>query len=436
MNVNGTFIFRRDNTQNWSDNNPVLRAGEIGIVTDAIELKVGDGITAWNDLQPFYKRDEIANAYTQKTKLNCQAGLKFSIPVNNNPAFLYAPLEVLRFNSSGDSDITITVCSYDNADSTSFVCDSDLVSFDGTMHLKRAENKPVFNTPIVFNNGYICSSDVNLSGYRELLDYIPPDFKKIADTWGAGYDTTEQEWSQYSEVNDVIKTSIYVKNNTAYGVVISDTFSILSTNWSGLTDSEKWALFNSTTGEATASDLASLGNFTIYSYSTENEVPDYTLVYLPLPQLILPKGTISLTGFELTKVDIVHSLSGNATIKLAITTDLETYYTYNETAGVFERLSGDISAALLLQEGIDITSISSIPAETWGDTASIGFAYVLSQTTGEESCCTDELVLSVNGNGSWKKAVHGRDYDYEYSGNSTATFSVLTTGDYKINFMS
>ena len=41
---------RRDTATNWSTENPTLLAGEIGIETDTLKAKVGDGSTAWNSL--------------------------------------------------------------------------------------------------------------------------------------------------------------------------------------------------------------------------------------------------------------------------------------------------------------------------------------------------------------------------------------------------
>lgn len=43
---------RYDTAANWTTANPVLRAGELGIESDAASLrgKYGDGVTAWNDL--------------------------------------------------------------------------------------------------------------------------------------------------------------------------------------------------------------------------------------------------------------------------------------------------------------------------------------------------------------------------------------------------
>lgn len=47
------FKFRSDTAANWAQNNPVLLAGEFGVVTDGTEtdrVKIGDGMTAWNSL--------------------------------------------------------------------------------------------------------------------------------------------------------------------------------------------------------------------------------------------------------------------------------------------------------------------------------------------------------------------------------------------------
>lgn len=42
--------FRKDTSLNWSSNNPILLEGEPGFETNTGSLKIGDGITPWNDL--------------------------------------------------------------------------------------------------------------------------------------------------------------------------------------------------------------------------------------------------------------------------------------------------------------------------------------------------------------------------------------------------
>jgi hypothetical protein len=44
---------RRDTASNWSYNNPTLAIGELGFVTDTLQLKIGSGSVAWNSLPYF-----------------------------------------------------------------------------------------------------------------------------------------------------------------------------------------------------------------------------------------------------------------------------------------------------------------------------------------------------------------------------------------------
>jgi len=47
------FQFRHDTASNWAAANPVLLAGEFGVVEDGTEsekVKIGDGVTPWNEL--------------------------------------------------------------------------------------------------------------------------------------------------------------------------------------------------------------------------------------------------------------------------------------------------------------------------------------------------------------------------------------------------
>lgn len=47
-----TFLLRRGKSEVWQRNNPILAYGEPGFASDINILKIGDGITAWNDLEP------------------------------------------------------------------------------------------------------------------------------------------------------------------------------------------------------------------------------------------------------------------------------------------------------------------------------------------------------------------------------------------------
>lgn len=51
--VKTTFQLRRGYEAAWERNNPILASGEPGFVIDKNRLKIGDGETAWNDLEYF-----------------------------------------------------------------------------------------------------------------------------------------------------------------------------------------------------------------------------------------------------------------------------------------------------------------------------------------------------------------------------------------------
>lgn len=60
---------RYDTASNWTTNNPVLLAGELGIESDTKKMKVGDGTTSWNSLAYMIATPELPNniAYTDKS---------------------------------------------------------------------------------------------------------------------------------------------------------------------------------------------------------------------------------------------------------------------------------------------------------------------------------------------------------------------------------
>lgn len=57
---------RRDTTAQWFEDNPVLAVGETGWDTDLRRVKLGDGVTAWNDLP--YAADEAADVDAEKDR--------------------------------------------------------------------------------------------------------------------------------------------------------------------------------------------------------------------------------------------------------------------------------------------------------------------------------------------------------------------------------
>ena len=50
MSTQAVLRHRRDTAANWTTNNPILEAGQVGFETDTLFWKFGDGITAWTAL--------------------------------------------------------------------------------------------------------------------------------------------------------------------------------------------------------------------------------------------------------------------------------------------------------------------------------------------------------------------------------------------------
>lgn len=61
--IKTTFQLRRGTASVWEKNNPVLHRGEPGFVIDENRLKIGDGVTLWNDL-PYIGEASVYNATT------------------------------------------------------------------------------------------------------------------------------------------------------------------------------------------------------------------------------------------------------------------------------------------------------------------------------------------------------------------------------------
>lgn len=58
-----TIQFKRGTAARWAELNLVLAAGQPGYVIDENRLKVGDGVTAWNDL-PYVGEANVINMPT------------------------------------------------------------------------------------------------------------------------------------------------------------------------------------------------------------------------------------------------------------------------------------------------------------------------------------------------------------------------------------
>lgn len=89
--LNTTFKLKRGTAARWAEVNPILEQGEPGFVYDSNRLKIGDGVTAWNDLPYIDGKREVEN-YDYVT----------DFPEEGDPSIIYKAekdLSIYQFNS-------------------------------------------------------------------------------------------------------------------------------------------------------------------------------------------------------------------------------------------------------------------------------------------------------------------------------------------------
>ena len=59
--INTTFKLKRGTAARWAEVNPILEIGEPGFVYDENRLKIGDGVTPWNELPYIDGKREVAD---------------------------------------------------------------------------------------------------------------------------------------------------------------------------------------------------------------------------------------------------------------------------------------------------------------------------------------------------------------------------------------
>ena len=89
--INTTFRLKRGTEARWAELNPILDPGEPGFVYDKNRLKIGDGVTPWNDL-PYIDGKSAVTNYPSRT----------DFPQIGDPNTIYkaaSELSLYQFNS-------------------------------------------------------------------------------------------------------------------------------------------------------------------------------------------------------------------------------------------------------------------------------------------------------------------------------------------------
>ena len=152
-----------------------------------------------------------------------------------------------------------------------------------------------------------------------------------------------------------------------------------------------------------------------------------------LDDIVFVKKALWSSNFTLPSTYLLDYLC----IKLLVTNDNKTFLAYDFTTQVWQIVDHTNLAKVKLF-GIDVANLKDIDRTAWDKITAgkigIGFAYMLSIEDTTDTCEVDKLELQVDMKGSWNKAIHGTDYNYGYPKNNILRVSLLTNGDYKINY--
>lgn len=121
--IRTTFQFRRGYEATWKKNNPVLAQGEPGFVIDKNALKIGDGVTAWNNLK--YISESNNESVAQSGVYN--ADTKEDFPVEGDVNIIYkARIEKQLYQWNPD------IMAYETLYGTEIAIDDILILYGGS----------------------------------------------------------------------------------------------------------------------------------------------------------------------------------------------------------------------------------------------------------------------------------------------------------------
>ena len=107
---------RRDTAANWTSSNPTLRAGEIGIETDTLKMKVGNGSSTWTQLTNYMNvvpsaLNTTLNGYVEVSDIGTENGVAGLNGLQN----LLIPNDSIIFEGATDDAYELTLTSPDVA---------------------------------------------------------------------------------------------------------------------------------------------------------------------------------------------------------------------------------------------------------------------------------------------------------------------------------
>jgi hypothetical protein len=214
--------------------------------------------------------------------------------------------------------------------------------------------------------------------------------------------------------------------------------------WSSISDTDKLTLLD----RVAYNDLPSINqikqvqtdpnkDIVFYNYQEDTVKPNINIQKIDESQseIVYPTKLMDYSNLQSNIVNIFASGStaSTSTIRLAVTRDMETYYTYNMTNNAWVPLDNKYDVKT---DGILLSALKDIPKAAWiqFDLSKFAFSISLTKTYEADSCQIDDIKLKVNLESKWVKTIKGTQSKYKYVGATLLKVTFLEDGKYKVNY--
>ncbi|MGE7624631.1 hypothetical protein ACQKMD_16715 [Viridibacillus sp. NPDC096237] len=174
----------------------------------------------------------------------------------------------------------------------------------------------------------------------------------------------------------------------------------------------------------------------LVKYTEVEESQPIIVNAIPNDQLVYPTKDINIRSIEnIDSVKLTATALGNGMVRIIVSFNSgATWYAHNGTEWI------EVSPIVdeVITKGMTPKLLAGVTSVQWaklrGTCDTMRFAYALSIKDTSDVAEIDALITQMDMKGTWKKAVHGKDYDYEYPNNDELLVTIFSNGDYKINY--
>lgn len=230
----------------------------------------------------------------------------------------------------------------------------------------------------------------------------------------------------------------FVHGDNAYGVKNGSTV-LLASNWSSLSNNSKAIKIQDLDYDILPKvsdiiDKVSDENISkVESYQVDAGTPNLVIKSAGKKvETVYQNTLLDLSKFvSVDKIVPDYTITDSSTIRVAITTDLLTYKTYNFNTSSWET----IDKSKVVSDGIPINKLDSIPKNSLSELGrKIAFSYTIILDNSEtDTCQINSISIATSSDEKWVKTKQ-EDQSYGYLNSKVLQITFSKSGDYKVNY--